>query len=89
MLENKNYYFCFWSNRDWDNLKGSISKNYINNYDYRVFTKSIFPEIFKEIAQECYMGSVESFTKLFEDKEFYRLMMEEVGKEVYRKLKNK
>jgi type I restriction enzyme R subunit len=71
---------------------GESSKNlerYVKNNDFEMFTKSIFPEIFKEIAQECYMGSVESFTKLFEDKEFYRLMMEEVGKEVYRKLKNK
>ena len=48
--------------------------------------KSIFPEIFKKIA---YMGSVESFTKLFEDKDFYELMMEEVGKEVYKKLRKR
>lgn len=43
--------------------------------------------MFRRIAQECYMRSVESFTKLFEDKEFYRLMMEETGRQMYEELK--
>ena len=53
-----------------------------------MFIKSIYPEMFRRIAQECYMRSVESFTKLFEDKEFYRLMMEETGRQMYEELKN-
>jgi type I restriction enzyme R subunit len=72
--------------------KGEQSKKlerYAKNNDSEVFQKSIIPEEFKKAAQECYMESMESFTKLFEDKEFYRLVMEEVGRVLYKELRNK
>lgn len=67
---------------------GRNLKRYVKNNDYEMFIKSIYPEMFSRIAQECYMNSIESFTKLFEDKEFYRLMMEETGRQMYEELKN-
>jgi type I restriction enzyme R subunit len=64
-------------------------ERYAKNNDAEVFENSIFPEEFKKAAQECYMESMESFTKLFEDKEFYRLVMEEVGRVLYKELRNR
>jgi type I restriction enzyme R subunit len=72
--------------------KGEGSKKlerYAKNNDAEVFEKSIFPEEFKKAAQECYLESMESFTKLFEDKEFYRSVMEEVGRVLYKEFRNK
>lgn len=67
---------------------GRNLKRHVKNNDYEMFVNSIYPEIFRQIAQKCYAGSIESFTKLFEDKEFYRLMMEETGRQMYEELKN-
>lgn len=60
---------------------------YVNNNDAKVFEQSIFPEIFKEIAQESYMEAVESFTKLFKDKGFYEIIMKHMAKKVYQDLR--
>ena len=54
-----------------------------------VFEQSIFPEIFKKTAQECYIESMDSFTKLFEDKDFYKSVMEEIAKEAYKELRSR
>ena len=68
-----------------DNKLGEYAKN----NDAKVFEESIFPEIFKRIAQESYMESIEGFTKLFEDKTFYETVMKEIAKEVYKDLRSK
>lgn len=57
--------------------------------DSEVFEKSIFPDIFKKVAQECYSESIGSFNKLFEDKVFYNSVMEEIAREVYKDLRSK
>ena len=64
--------------------KDNKLEEYAKNNDAKVFEESIFPEIFKRIAQESYMESIESFTKLFEDKTFYETVMKEIAKEVYK-----
>lgn len=69
--------------------QGSKLEKYAKNNDAEVFVKSIIPDEFHKVAQKCYLESVESFTKLFEDKELYQLMMEEVGRAVYNRLRNK
>ena len=63
-------------------------KNYAKKNDEEVFNKSIFPEIFNKVAQDCYMEQVAAFSKLFEDKTFYSSIMEAIGKEAYRDLRN-
>ncbi|XAK56989.1 DEAD/DEAH box helicase family protein [Bacillus inaquosorum] len=62
-------------------------KKYAKNNDSEVFEQSIFPDIFKKVAQECYSEQVTAFTKLFEDKNFYNAIMEELAKEAYRDLR--
>lgn len=69
--------------KDNKKLKTQAKKN-----DSEVFEKSIFPDTFKKVAQDCYMESMESFTKLFEDKHFYVTVMEELAKEVYKDLRS-
>ncbi|WP_455539119.1 type I restriction endonuclease subunit R [Terrisporobacter sp.] len=59
-------------------LKQQAIKN-----DEEVFTKSIFPEMFKQIAQECYMEQMNAFSKLFKDKVFYKEVMDAIGNETY------
>ncbi|PFK43193.1 restriction endonuclease subunit R [Bacillus cereus] len=62
---------------------------YAKNNDSGVFEQSIFPEIFKKVAQECYAQQMEAFTKLFEDKNFYNSVMEELAREAYKDLRAK
>ena len=65
--------------------------SYINamKNDEAVFTQSIFPEVFKKVAQECYMESMEAFSKLFEDKVFYTTVMDAISREAYKDLRNR
>lgn len=70
--------------------QGKLSKKlrrYANKNNVEVFEKSIFPDIFKELSQECYMESVESYGKLFEDREFYDTIMAITARSLYSKLR--
>lgn len=40
-----------------------------------IFVKNIFPQVFDDIAQEAYIESTETYTKLFEDATKYRAVM--------------
>lgn len=64
-------------------------ERYAKKNDSEVFEQSIFPDVFKKVAQECYTEQVQSFTKLFEDKNFYNSIMEEIAKEVYKDLRSR
>lgn len=57
--------------------------------DEAVFTQSIFPEVFKKVTQECYMESMDAFSKLFEDKVFYATVMDAISREAYKDLRNR
>lgn len=71
-------------------VKGNSKlKSYAKKNDEEVFNQSIFPEIFQKVTQECYMESMKAFSKLFEDKNFYQSVMEEIAKEAYKDLRNK
>lgn len=59
------------------------------NNDTEVYVNNIFPKTFDKVAQESYMESVSSFTKLFQDKAFYNSVMEIIAKESYRELRTK
>ena len=61
---------------------------YAQKNDETVFSQSIFPEAFQEVAQGCYMGAMETFTKLFEDKAFYEIVQEVISRQVYVDLRN-
>lgn len=68
-------------------LRNKLKKQAKNN-NAEIFQDSIFPKIFKDVANECYMEQMEAFTKLFENQEFYNAIMAEIGREAYRELRN-
>ena len=41
----------------------------------QIFEKNIFPQLFDDAAQEAYIESTETYTKLFEDAGKYRAIM--------------
>jgi len=63
-------------------------KRQAKNNNAEIFQDSIFPKIFKDIANECYMEQMDAFTKLFENRDFYNAIMAEIGREAYRELRN-
>lgn len=54
----------------------------------QIFESSIFPKLFDEAAQASYMESTETFTKLFEDKDKYNILMNVLASQIYRELRN-
>ena len=50
----------------------------------QIFTESIFPKSFGEVAQESYMEQTEAYTSMFEDKSKYNAMMSALGEILYR-----
>lgn len=71
-----------------DNKMINKLKKQAKNNNSEIFQDSIFPKIFKDIANECYMEQMDAFTKLFENQEFYNAIMAEIGREAYRELRN-
>jgi type I restriction enzyme R subunit len=63
-------------------------KKQAKNSDVNMFTNNIFPNEFSKIAQQCYMEHMDAFAKLFEDKQFYIKVMEEMAKAMYFNFKN-
>ena len=63
-------------------------QKYAKKNDSEVFTESIFPKVFEQVAQECYEEQMDAFKKLFEDKNFYEVILKEIGREAYRGFRN-
>ena len=61
----------------------------INNTDEKQFEESIFPQMFDEIARECYVEQMDSFAKLFENSDFYRNIMIQMARMTYESYKKK
>lgn len=62
-------------------------KKYAKDNNPEMFVKSLFPDKFKEIVTRCYIDNNDSFQKLFNDKEFYDKVMDEMAKELYKSLR--
>jgi type I restriction enzyme, R subunit len=56
--------------------------------DADMFAWSIFPEEFDKAARECYTQQTDSFTKLFENKEFYKKVMEQMARVMYMSMRS-
>ena len=54
----------------------------------QIFAKNIFPKIFDQIAQESYIESTETYTRLFEDTARYRAIEAAFAKILYQDLRN-
>lgn len=52
-----------------------------------MFVQSLFPEKFQQIVTKCYLENNDSFQKLFNDPEFYKNVMEQMAKELYKTLR--
>lgn len=49
----------------------------------KLYVDEIFPEVFDEVARDCYIEQMEAFSKLFEDKKLYETVMTTIAKESY------
>ena len=62
---------------------GRRLKKHALNSDEEMFVQSIFPDEFEKVAQDCYADSVDGFSKLFENKEFYKEVMMQMAHALY------
>ena len=65
----------------------SLAKQAKNN-DVNMFANNIFPKKFDKVAQKCYTEQMDAFARLFEDEQFYKKVMEEMGRAMYFNFKN-
>ncbi len=74
----------------YDKLKeqGKQLKKQAKNNDEQMFENNIFPQIFDKVAQSCYMEQMDAFAKLFENDQFYKHVMSEIGKAMYFNMRN-
>ena len=49
----------------------------------QIFEKNIFPQMFDDAAQEAYVESTETYTKLFEDAGKYRAIMSALAQTMF------
>lgn len=54
----------------------------------QIFEKNIFPQMFDDAAQEAYVESTETYTKLFEDAGKYRAIMSALAQVMFDEMKN-
>ena len=54
--------------------------------DRQIFEKNIFPQLFDDVAQEAYMESTETYTKLFEDAGRYHAIMNALAQTMFEEL---
>ena len=54
----------------------------------QIFEKNIFPQLFDDAAQEAYVESTETYTKLFEDAGKYRAIMSALAQAMFDELNN-
>jgi type I restriction enzyme R subunit len=64
-------------------------KKYAKDNNTEMFIKSLFPDKFKELVSKCYFENDQSYQKLLTDEVFLNQVMEVMGKELYRSLRNK
>ncbi|MBB6402670.1 type I restriction enzyme R subunit [Methanococcus maripaludis] len=56
---------------------------------FEIFNDSFFPKVFDEVARSCFLEQTKAFKKIFENKEFYNTIQQEMARQVYRKFRNR
>lgn len=56
--------------------------------DQQVYARSIFPNLFEDIAQEAYMENMAAYEQLFMDAEKYRIIQKALAERLYKELHN-
>lgn len=64
-------------------------KKQAKNTDSEMFIQSIFPDEFDKIARGCYVEQMDAFSKLFENPDFYKKVMDQMAQVMYSSLRNK
>jgi type I restriction enzyme R subunit len=66
-------------------LKGNkrLEKN-ARSSDAKIFTESIFPKVFDEVAQDSYVEQTEAYASLFRNKSKYNAIMSALATMLYR-----
>ena len=62
-------------------------RHYAKDASFEMFVKSLFPDKFKEIATQCWMNNTDTYQKLFNDPDYYQLVMETMARELYKFLR--
>lgn len=58
-------------------------KKYAKDNPSEMFINSLFPDKFQDLVTRCFVESKDSFSKLFNDPDFYDKVMQAMAKEVY------
>lgn len=73
-----------------DKLKNNTKLEKIaRNSNPQIFTESVFPKTFEEVAQDSYIEQTEAYTSLFENKSKYQAVMSALAEMLYREFNKK
>ena len=62
-------------------------RHYAKDTTPEMFSESLFPDKFKELATQCWLNNSDAYKKLFNDPEFYSSVMTTMAKELYKILR--
>lgn len=68
-------------------LSNKKLRNMAKSSDPQIFTESIFPAVFNNVAMESYVESQDTYTALFEDKNKYNSVMSALAEILYREMR--
>ena len=62
-------------------------RKYAKDNSTEMFVRSLFPDKFRDIVTQCFLDNNESFSKLFNDPDFYQKVQEAMAQELYKALR--
>lgn len=62
-------------------------KKYAKDNSTEMFVQSLFPDKFKDIVTQCFLDNNDSFSKLFNDSDFYQKVQDAMAAELYKALR--
>ena len=62
-------------------------QKYAKDNSTEMFVRSLFPDKFRDIVTQCFLDNNESFSKLFNDPDFYQKVQEAMAQELYKALR--
>lgn len=68
-------------------LSNKKLRNMAKSSDPQIFTESIFPGVFNNVAMESYVEAQDTYTALFEDQNKYNSMMSALAEILYREMR--
>ena len=63
------------------------AQKYAKDNSTEMFVQSLFPDKFKDIVTQCFLDNNDSFSKLFNDPDFYNKVQEAMAAELYKALR--